>query len=100
MRCENPWSKSSGTTQKTSARPTANRAAASAASAGRRLFSDDILKRSPAKCRKDRVVQREEGEVAAAAPEARPHAGDDDRQCERQEEERQQELTNSCGGGH
>src|SRR5438105_872822 len=73
---------------------------ASAASAGTRLFGDDILKRSPANDRKDGVVQGEKLDVARAAGDARADAADDDRDRERQEEERQQELAGAARGGH
>src|SRR6185437_9503083 len=76
-------------------------AKASRASAARRLFRNDVLKGSPANDRKERVVKGEEPHVARrVVGHARPHASDDDRNRERQEEERQQKLPCAAGRRH
>src|SRR5438045_2840583 len=75
-------------------------ASATPASAGTRLFGDDVLKRSPANDRKDGVVENEELDVAAAARDARADAADHDRDRERQEEQGQQELAGAACSGH
>src|SRR5207302_2970151 len=73
---------------------------ASAASAGTRLFRDDVLKRSPANDRKDGVVEHEELDVATAARDARADAADHDRDRERQEEQGEEELASAARSGH
>src|SRR3982751_573671 len=75
-------------------------ASANPASAGTRLFGDDVLKRSPANDRKDGVVENEELDVAAAARDACADAADDDRDRERQEEQGKQELPGATYSGH
>src|SRR2546423_1860683 len=101
MRWENPWSASSGTTKKTRTTLAAMSAKALAASAGRRLFGDDVLKRRPAKDRKNGVVQGEKREVASGAGgDARADAADHDRDREREEEQRQDQLPRAARDRH
>src|SRR2546423_2395086 len=79
----------------------AMRAKAAVASAGSRLFGDDVLKGSPAKDRKNEVVQGEKSEVSTGARrDARPDAADHDRNRERQEEERQEKLARPAPDRH
>src|SRR5438067_8003765 len=76
-------------------------AKALAASAGSRLFGDDVLKRSPAKDRKNGVVQGEKREVAArAGGDARADAADHDRDREREEQQRQDQLARAARDRH
>src|ERR671933_1128318 len=101
MRCEKPWSASSGTTQKTSGIEAAKSASVSPASAAARSFRDDVLKGSPAQDRKNGVVQGEEAQVARrVAGDARADPADHDRDRQRQEEERQQELPRAARDRH
>src|SRR6266550_7564645 len=76
-------------------------AKAPAASAGSRLFGDDVLKGRPAKDRKNEVVQGEKREVASRArSDARPDAPDHDRDGERQEEQWEEELARAARDRH
>src|ERR1700674_1321993 len=82
-----------------SASAAAARPRASAATAARRLFRNNVLKGGPTDDRKDRVVQGEEAEVAApAGGDARTHPTDHDRDRKRQEEEREHELPRAAPG--
>src|SRR4051794_17489992 len=101
MRWENPWSASSGTTKKTRTMLAVMSAKALTASAGSRLFGDDVFKRSPAKDRKNGVVQSEKREVAAGAgSDARADAADHDRDREREEEQGQDQLACAARDRH
>ena len=67
------------------------RVRASAASAPRRLFRNDVLKGSPANDRKERVVENEEPHVPSrVVGDAGTDAADDDRDGEREEDQREQ----------
>src|SRR5581483_12524924 len=108
MRCEKPWFASFGATKKTKASAVVTSTSELAASAGRGirgvrptagivaaagLFGDDILERRPAHDREEKVVEREEPEVAAGRGDDRRTDGpDDDRHGERQEEKRQEQI--------
>src|SRR5215211_5602264 len=75
--------------------------AANAADATSALFRNDVLKRGPTDCRKQRVVQREKAEVAAGRiGNARPDAADDHGDRERQEEHRQEQLPRTRSDRH
>src|SRR5688572_24220349 len=101
MRWLIPWSVSSGAQRSASANPAPSRARAARARAGAALFRDDVLKGGPGKYREKGVVQREKGKVAARiAAHGCADAADDHRKRERQEQERQEELTRTPGGGH
>src|SRR5438045_2442233 len=71
-----------------------------AASAGSRLFGDDVLKRSPAKDRKNDVVEGKEREVVTGRSDARADTADHYRDRERQEEERQEQLPRAARDRH
>src|SRR5438046_1082754 len=110
MRCEKPWLASFGTTKDTSASAPVTSTSETPASAGSgiryllptaeivagpgrlpaALLRDDVLERGPADEREERVVEPEEGEVAARRVDDRgADAADQDRNCERQEEQGQ-----------
>src|SRR3954454_22607417 len=75
--------------------------AASAADATSALFRNDVLKRGPTDCRKERVVQREKAEVAPRRGiDACADAAGDHRNGERQEEHGQEQLTRPCRNRH
>src|SRR5713101_5195325 len=104
MRWETPWSASSGTTTSasTSARPIS--AAVTVARPGRLRIAghafnaapslgDDVLEGRPREYREDRVVEREEQQVAVRfRGDRRAHSAHDKRDRQREQEERQQEL--------
>src|SRR5688500_11525122 len=106
MRCEIPWSASSGAIQNASTIATPTSAAESAASIGTEtretlLFGDDVLKGRPAQYREDGVVQPEKEEIAAGVGRhARTDAANDERDRERQEEQRQDQLARSARRSH
>src|SRR5262245_35624303 len=96
-----PWSASSGTTKKMRTRLRPTSPAASAASAGRRLFDDDVLKGRPREYREDPVVQgQEEQVVRALRRHARADAADHERDRQRQEQERQDQLARAARRRH
>src|SRR4026209_2343053 len=109
MRCEIPWSASSGATMsaRTRAKPMAN--AAIQASPGRLrsedglrwLLRDDVLERRPREYSEARVVQeQEQDEPLRLRRDGSAHATDDQRNGERQHEQRQQHLSRTAGGRH
>src|SRR4051812_19567527 len=101
MRWLKPWSASSGAQKRASASPATSSTEAAAASSTARLFRNDILKARPGQNRKYGVVEREETEVAArVVHDRRAHPADDDRDHQREEEERQQELSGPACGRH
>src|SRR3954463_12767683 len=66
-----------------------------------RLFRDDVLKGSPRDDRKDEVVEREKPQVTAGfVGDAGADPADDDRDGQRQEEQREKELTRPAGDRH
>src|SRR5688572_15457335 len=97
-----PWSASSGATKnaKTIASPTSPAAAAARTGTGlleALLFGDDVLKGRPAQYREEPVVQPEEGEEAAGLlRDPRSDTADDERDREREEEDRQDELARAA----
>src|SRR5438094_1833475 len=121
MRCEKPWLASLGTTKNTSASAPVTSASEAPASAGsgirylrptaeivagpgRRtaaLLGDDVLERGPADEREQRVIEPEEGEVAArSADDGGTDAADQDRDGERQEEQRQEQVPRAGDDRH
>src|SRR5439155_15760032 len=57
------------------------------------LFGDDIFERCPAHDGEEEVVEREEAEIPAGrGDDARADRADDDRQGERQEEQRHEQI--------
>src|SRR6185503_12006781 len=109
MRCEIPWSASSGATMsaRTRASPMAN--AASQASPGRLrsddglrwLLRDDVLEGRPREYSEDAVVQEQEQEEPLRLRRDRSSdAADDQRNRERQHEERQEHFTRPSGYRH
>src|SRR5664279_1371147 len=123
MRCEKPWSASVGATKKMRARASVTSTSEDVASpgsdiryvrptaasvagpcrttAGEPLFRDDVLECRPAQEREDGVIETEEAEIAArVADDARADAADHDRNGERQEEERQEEIARPGDDGH
>src|SRR5436305_2565586 len=121
MRCEKPWLASLGTTKNTSASAPVTSASEAPASAGSgirylrptaeivagpgrltaALLRDDVLERGPAHEPEERVVEPEEGEVPARRVDDRgADAADQDRNCERQEEQGQEEVARARDDRH
>src|SRR5207244_8477745 len=110
------WFASAGATKKTRASAVVTRTSEPTASAGRGmrrrratawivaaagLLGDDILERRPADHGEEKVVEREEAEVAPGrGRDARADCSDDDRHGERQEEKRQEQIPRASDDGH
>src|SRR5437899_5282426 len=97
MRCETPWSASSGATMSARASATPMSTVVTTARPGRlrigdqtlrelRSLGDDVFEGRPREYREDRVVQREEEQEATlVGRDRRPDAADDERDRQRQE---------------
>src|SRR5688572_3493421 len=109
MRCEMPWSASSGATM--SARTSASPMAAAAIHASpwrlrseervRSLLRDDVLEGRPREYSEDRVVQDEKQQEALAV--GRDRSTDtthDQRDRQREEEKRKEQFSRASGGRH
>src|SRR3954469_14227246 len=93
MRWLKPWSASSGAQKSASTMPETSSTNAVPEKRTSLLFRNDILKACPGEDRKNEVVQAEKGQVTGGfVRHRRSDAADDDRDAERQEEQRQEQL--------
>src|SRR5215471_13488606 len=108
MRCETPWSASSGTTRSasTTARPMSPAASAArkvrerkgARTFSAQLLGHDVLEGCPREYREDRVVEREKEQISARfRSDRRADAAHDERHREGEEQERQEHLSRAGG---